>query len=98
MILEMASLKIQPGQAQNFEAAFLQAEHVIASSPGHLSHQLQRSLDVANHYMLLVQWRTLEDHVVGFRESPLFVEWRRRLGPFFAAPPEVEHYELFGGS
>jgi hypothetical protein len=37
-------------------------------------------------------WDTLEDHMVGFRESPAFAEWRALLGPHFAGPPAVEHY------
>lgn len=93
MILELASFHIKPGEAGNFEAAYLQASLVIAAAKGYLSHQLQRSVDVENHYMLLVQWQTRDDHMVGFRESPLFVEWRRLLGPYFAGTPEVEHYQ-----
>jgi hypothetical protein len=31
-----------------------------------------------------------------FRASPLFADWRRVIGPFFAVPPLVEHYELAG--
>ena len=27
-------------------------------------------------------------------QSPLFTEWRAIVGPFFAAPPHVEHFEL----
>ena len=29
----------------------------------------------------------------GFRESDLFVRWRELIGSYFAAPPEVEHYQ-----
>ena len=91
MILEAASIHIQPGQAAAFETAFTQAALVISAADGYLSHQLQRSVDVPDHYLLLVQWRTVEDHMVGFRESARFVEWRRLLGPFFAAP-EHDHF------
>jgi hypothetical protein len=31
---------------------------------------------------------------VGFRQSPAFADWRAIVGPFFAAPPVVEHFEL----
>jgi hypothetical protein len=31
---------------------------------------------------------------VAFRGGPLFAEWRALVGPFFAAPPVVEHFEL----
>jgi len=95
MILELASIHIQPGQSTAFEAAYLEASKVIASAKGYIKHELQRSLEVEHHYMLFVEWQTLGDHMVGFRESPLFLEWRRLIGPFFARPPEVEHYERF---
>lgn len=94
MILEIASFKIKAGEAQAFETAFTQAAKVISSAKGYISHQMQRSVDAENHYVLLVQWQTRDDHMVGFRESPLFVEWRRLLGPSFASAPEVEHYEF----
>ena len=45
-------------------------------------------------YLLFVQWETLEDHIVHFRNSENFAEWRRLAGPHFAAPPRVEHYEV----
>jgi len=41
-----------------------------------------------------VHWNTLEDHTQGFRESPAFAEWRAIIGPFFAQPPQVEHFTL----
>ena len=43
-------------------------------------------------FLLLVWWDTLEDHTVGFRQSPAFTEWRAILGPLFAAPPAVVHH------
>jgi heme-degrading monooxygenase HmoA len=94
MILEMASISIKPGERAAFEAAYQQASAVIAQASGYISHQLQRSIEVENHYMLLVQWRTLADHMTGFRESPLFGQWRALIGPFFAALPQLEHGEL----
>lgn len=95
MILEVASFKIQPGQSPAFETAFQQAAKVISQAKGYISHEMQRSVDAADHYLLLVKWQTRDDHMVGFRESPAFAEWRRLIGPYFASTPEVEHYEFF---
>lgn len=95
MILETASFKIKAGESPAFERAFHEAAKVICQAKGYVSHEMQRSVDQADHYLLLVKWQTREDHVVGFRESPLFVEWRRLIGPYFASMPEVEHYEFF---
>ncbi len=95
MILEVVSLSIHPGQTAEFRAAYLQASKVISQAKGYISHEMQRSVDVEDHYLLLVKWQTRDDHVIGFRESPLFLEWRRLIGPFFAGTPAVEHYEFF---
>lgn len=95
MILEVASITIKAGESAAFETAFHQAAKVISQARGYISHEIQRSVDTADHYLLLVKWQTLDDHMVGFRESPLFIEWRQLIGPYFGAAPVVEHYEFF---
>jgi heme-degrading monooxygenase HmoA len=93
MILETAVLSVSEGEGVAFEAAMLKAAPVIAGSPGYLSHELQRCVETSGRYLLLVRWETLEAHTVGFRQSAAFGEWRAIVGPFFATPPVVEHYE-----
>ena len=55
MILEVALLNVRFGEAPAFERAFAQAQAIIASMPGYVSHQLQRCLETENKYVLLVQ-------------------------------------------
>jgi heme-degrading monooxygenase HmoA len=94
MILEVAVLTIAPSQKAPFEAAFTEARAIISAMPGFISHQLQRCMETDGRYLLLVQWQSVEHHTEGFRQSPQFLQWRALLGPFFAAPPATEHYEL----
>ena len=70
-----------------------QAKEVIAQAEGFHSFRLQRGIEQSSTYLLLIEWGSVEDHMQGFRESELFVRWRELIGPYFAAPPEVEHYE-----
>jgi heme-degrading monooxygenase HmoA len=93
MILEVAMLHVRPGEGAAFEAAFAEAQAIIASMPGYLSHELQRCLEVADKYVLLVRWRTRADHEQGFRGSPQYQEWRRLLHHFYDPFPVVEHFE-----
>ena len=93
MILEVAVLHVKPGEGCAFEGAFAAAQIIIASMPGYVSHQLQRCLEVADKYLLLVVWQTLEDHTIGFRESQPYQEWKRLLHHFYDPFPTVEHYE-----
>ncbi|MEL7039265.1 MAG: antibiotic biosynthesis monooxygenase [Cyanobacteria bacterium J06592_8] len=96
MILEVAILDIKPGLAEEFEAAFKVASPLIASISGYISHELQRCLETENRYLLLVRWQCLEDHTIGFRQSPVYQEWKSLLHHFYDPFPTVEHYELVG--
>ncbi len=80
VILEFALIAVRPGSEAEFEKVFPAAEKVITASPGYLSHELRRSIETPNRFALLVQWRTLEDHTVGFRGSPAFAQWRALIG------------------
>ena len=92
MIMEHAIISIRTGSEADFEAAFEQARLVIATAQGFGSLNLSRCIETPGQYLLLVEWETLEDHTVGFRESELFVEWRRLLSPYFESLPEVTHF------
>lgn len=93
MILESAVLDVKPGQAAEFEQAFREAQRIISDSPGYLSHELQRCIERPNRYLLLVRWRSLEDHTVGFRQSEPYQRWKALLHHFYDPFPVVEHYE-----
>jgi heme-degrading monooxygenase HmoA len=94
MVLEVAVLNLRPGCAGAFEAAFKQAQGILASMPGYLSHELQRCVESKDKYLLLVRWQRLEDHTVGFRQSSQYQEWKRLLHHFYDPFPTVEHYEV----
>lgn len=93
MILEVAFLEIDPDLAEEFEAAFQTASRIIAAMSGYVSHELQKCLETPNRYILLVRWEKLEDHTIGFRQSPEYQDWKALLHHFYDPFPIVEHYE-----
>lgn len=98
MILEIAQLQVRQGLAAEFEAAFSIAQDIISSMPGYLGHELQKCIEQDHHYMLLVKWRTVKDHEVGFRQSPQYQEWRKLLHHFYDPFPTVLHYQTVSGT
>ena len=96
-VLEAAPLQVRPGQEAAFEAAFRQAQRIIASMPGYRSHELQRCIERPGEYLLLVRWDTLEAHEVGFRQSPQYQDWKRLLHHFYDPFPTVSHYRPVDG-
>ena len=51
-------------------------------------------LERPNVYMFTIDWETLDDHLMGFRESEQFTQWRTLIGPHFDGPAVVEHFSL----
>lgn len=93
MILEAAFLYVKRDLLTQFEVDFAKASQYIASVDGYLGHSLQKCLEVENKYLLLVDWNTLEDHTVGFRNSEPYLEWKKILHNYYEPFPIVEHFE-----
>ena len=95
MILELADIEIQPGQNAAFEEAIARGLHeVVRHAQGFRGFKVNRGIESSERYLLQIFWDTLEDHTVAFRQSERFTQWRAIVGPFFAAPPVVEHFDL----
>lgn len=95
MILEVADIRIHPGQNAAFEEAIDRGlKTVISRAKGFQGYKVNRGIESPQRYILQIFWATLEDHTVAFRGSELFTQWRAIVGPFFAGLPTVEHFEL----
>jgi len=93
MILEVAILNVRTGSSDAFETAFREPSPIIAAIPGYISHEVRPCIETPNRYLLLVQWRQLEDHTIGFRQSEGYERRRALLHHFYDPFPTVEHYD-----
>jgi heme-degrading monooxygenase HmoA len=93
MILEVAMLNVIVGKEEDFEKDFKIASKYISSIEGYINHSLRKCIENKNKYILLVEWQTLEDHTIGFRQSEAYLEWKRLLHHYYDPFPTVEHYE-----
>ena len=99
MILEVADIRIHPGQEAAFDEAIQRGlKEVISQAQGFRGWKVNKGVESPQRYMLMIFWDTLEDHTVHFRQGPLFAQWRAIVGPYFAAPPSVEHFTLLAKS
>ncbi|WP_431861796.1 antibiotic biosynthesis monooxygenase family protein [Azospirillum sp.] len=92
MIVELAILSVRPGQSGAFERAMAEATPLIAATPGFLGMEARPCLEAADRYLLLVRWRAVEDHEVGFRGSDRYTRWKALLHHFYDPFPTVGHY------
>ena len=99
MILEIADIRIAPGKQAEFEAAIQHGVETVASkAKGFRGYEVNKGVESPERYILMIYWDTLENHTVDFRQGPLFPQWRALVGPFFTAPPMVEHFTLVAKS
>jgi len=95
MILELADIRIPPGKQAEFDEAIVRGvTTVISQAKGFRGYKVNKGIESPERYIPQIFWDTLENHTVDFRGGPLFPQWRAIVGPFFAQPPEVEHFVL----
>jgi heme-degrading monooxygenase HmoA len=92
VILEHAILDVSPPETVDYEAALKQALPLIAATTGFIRLEVRPCLEKPGRYLLLVEWRELTDHTVGFRNSDRYQAWKNLLHRFYSPFPLVEHY------
>ena len=99
MILELADIRIHPGQQDAFDEAIQRGvNEVISTAKGFQGYRVNKEIETPERYILQIFWKTLENHTVDFRQSAAFGEWRAIVGSFFAVAPTVEHFNLLAKS
>lgn len=93
MIVEIAAMTVHPEQMREFESVFPKAAALVSSIPGYLSHEMWRCVETKGEYCFVIRWENIDAHLVNFRQSPKVGEFRALLGPFFAAPTTVKHFD-----
>jgi len=94
VILEIAEIIVKSGFEAEFEKGVAKAVSLFAAAKGCHGLDLQRSHENPARYLLFVRWETIENHVVDFRNSAAFAQWRACVAHCFDAPPKVEHMQL----
>jgi quinol monooxygenase YgiN len=96
MVLEVGDIRVRPGAEDDFLAAYRSVREVLASTPGCRSVRMTRGVESPSRFVLLVEWESVEAHEEHFRGTDRFRQWRAAIGPYFEAPPQVEHVSDVG--
>ncbi|GAA2098493.1 hypothetical protein GCM10009841_11730 [Microlunatus panaciterrae] len=94
MVLEVALIDVT--DPDGFTEAYVGVREVIISTPGCRSVRMTHGIESPNRFVLLVEWDSVEIHEQNFRATDRFVTWRGAIGPYFAHPPLVEHFDNVG--
>ena len=97
MIVEVVHLHAKPDEADALQAGLTAARAVISQSPGYLDSTFHRGIEEADTFLLIIRWTDVDAHMVGFREGPLFAQWRSHFAHHLASPPKMSHFVAFAG-
>lgn len=94
MIVEYIRYTVPPARAEEFEQAYRRAGTVLDADEHCLRWEMARGVEEPEHFVVRIEWDSLEGHERGFRGSARFREFFAEVKPFFSAIEEMKHYEL----
>jgi quinol monooxygenase YgiN len=59
-----------------------------------LRYEVARGVEEPEHFVVRIEWDSVDGHERGFRFSPAFAEFMSAVGPFFSAIEEMKHYRV----
>lgn len=96
MIVEYIRYTVPPNRAEEFEEAYRRAGKVLDADEHCLRYEVARGVEEPEHFVVRIEWDSVEGHERGFRTSPKFAEFLSAVRPFIPQIEEMKHYEPKG--
>ncbi|MGO9752293.1 MAG: antibiotic biosynthesis monooxygenase family protein [Solirubrobacteraceae bacterium] len=94
MVVEYIRYDVPEADAERFEDAYRRACRVLAEDPHCIRYEVARGVEEPEHFVVRIEWDSLEGHERGFRTSPAFPTFLAAVEPFFSEIEEMKHYEV----
>ena len=93
MVVEYIRYSVPSQHADEFEDAYREAAAILAADERCLGYEVSRGIEDPDHYVVRIEWESVEAHLQGFRRSAPFTEFFALVKPFFDAIEEMTHYQ-----
>ena len=90
--VEIIRYNIPKDQHSNFENAYNEAGKYLKASKYCLGYQLIHGNDEPDHYIVIIHWTSIGEHLNGFRNSSGFMPFYEAVKPFYNNIEEMKHY------
>ena len=91
--VEIIRYTITPDLHSNFEEAYKKAGKLLEESSYCLAYQVIHGEEESDHYIVIIDWTSTQDHMNGFRQSPQFMPFFNLVKPFYNNIEEMKHYK-----
>ena len=96
MVVEYIRYVVPEADADRFEDAYRRAGRVLDADPHCLRYEVARGVEEPEHFVVRIEWDSVEGHERGFRTSPAFPAFFAAVQPFLSEIQEMKHYEVRG--
>jgi quinol monooxygenase YgiN len=96
--VEIIRYTISTDQHANFEDAYKQAGKLLQESVFCLGYHVIHGEEEPDHYIVIIDWKSTEDHMQGFRQSSQFMPFYNLVKPFYNNIEEMKHYKAVFGA
>jgi quinol monooxygenase YgiN len=93
VIVEYIRYSVPQERCADFERAYGEAASTLDASEHCLSYEVSHGIEEPEHYVVRIEWDSIEGHEQGFRKSPGFRTFFAAVKPFFDDIREMSHYE-----
>jgi len=94
VVVEYIRYTVPAAMAEGFVEAYRKAGEVLDADPRCLAYEVARGMEQPEHFVVRIEWDSVEGHEQGFRASPRFGEFFTAVQPFFADIDEMKHYAV----
>jgi quinol monooxygenase YgiN len=94
--VEIIRYNIPAGQHSSFEKAYSDAAAYLKQSSYCLGFEIIHGEEEPDHYIVIINWTSKDDHLNGFRKSKSFMPFYSLVKPFYNTIEEMKHYTLTG--
>ncbi|OZB92415.1 antibiotic biosynthesis monooxygenase family protein [Paenibacillus sp. XY044] len=94
MVVEIIRYHIASESSEHFVQAYKEAGVFLENSEHCLSYEVIRGVEEPDHFIVRIEWDSVEGHMQGFRTSPDFQKFFALVKPFFNAILEMKHYSM----
>ncbi len=93
MVVEYIRYTVPVENAEAFQGGYEAARSALDGSEHCLAYELSRGVEEPTHFILRIEWDSVEGHEQGFRSSPEFGGFFAAIRPFFDDIDEMKHYQ-----
>jgi quinol monooxygenase YgiN len=94
MVVEYVRYEIPEARRETFLAAYRSAAQELRGSPHCLRYEVSQGVEEPSHFVVRIEWDSVEGHEKGFRTGPSFAGFFQKVRPFFDDIREMKHYRV----